>query len=199
MKILIGLAVVPVLAALLGFVSARLVYWGGQYMTPAVSGTLRVLHIVVLAGVALVHGSNDGQKSMALVLLAFLAFGWGSPAAHLPVWVALSCGAALGLGVVFGSQRTVDTVGQGFYRVQHLQGLCAESATMLLVGGSSLAGLPMSTSHVMSSSVLGAGAAVRPSSIRWDLAASIGIAWLVTIPATAGVAALLSYVVSKAF
>src|SRR5258706_9951779 len=100
-KILVGLAVVPMGAALLGFVSARLIYWGGQYLTPAASGLLRALHIIVLAGVALVHGSNDGQKSMALVLLAFLALGWGSSTAHLPVWVALSSGAALGLGVVF--------------------------------------------------------------------------------------------------
>jgi PiT family inorganic phosphate transporter len=198
-KILIGLAAVPLLAALLGFLSARLIYWGGQYLTPAVSSPLRALHIIVLAGVALVHGSNDGQKSMALVFLAFLSFGWGTSVTHMPGWVALSCGVALGLGVVLGSQRTVDTVGQGFYRVQHLQGLCAESVTMLLVGASSIAGFPMSTSHVMSSSVLGAGAAVRPSGIRWDLAANIGMAWLVTIPATAGVAAFLSYVVSKAF
>jgi PiT family inorganic phosphate transporter len=197
-KILIGLAAIPLGAALVGFLLSRLVYWMGQYLTPAAGSFFRVLHIVVLAGVALVHGSNDGQKSVALVLLALIAFGWGAPTAHLPAWIGLACGVALGLGVVFGSRRTVQTVGQGFYRVQNLQGLCAESAAMLLVGASSIAGFPMSSSHVMSSSVIGAGAAIRPKSIRWDLAGSLGLAWLFTIPAAAAVAALLSYVVSKA-
>jgi PiT family inorganic phosphate transporter len=198
-KVLIGLAAVPLLAALISFALARLLYWAGQYLTPAMGGLFRWLHIIVLAGVALVHGSNDGQKSMALVLLAFLACGWGASGAHLPVWVGLSCGLALGLGVVFGSKRTVHTVGQGLYRMQNLQGLCAESAAMLLVAASSIAGYPMSTSHVMSSSVIGAGAAVRPRDVRWDLAGNIVLAWLLTIPAAAGVAGTLSYVVSKAF
>jgi PiT family inorganic phosphate transporter len=198
-KILIGLAMIPLAAAFAGFFLARLLYWAGQFLTPAISGFVRALHIVVLAGIALVHGSNDGQKSMAMVLLAMLAFGWGAPAAHLPAWVGLACGLALALGVVFGSRRTVQTVGQGFYRVQNLQGLCAESAAMLLVGASSIAGYPISSSHVMSSSVIGAGAAIHPRSIRWDIASGLGLAWLLTIPAAAAVAALLSYVVSKAF
>ena len=197
-KVIVGLAVVPLGAALLSLVSARLLYWAGQYMTPAVGGILKAIHICVLAGLSLVHGSNDGQKSIALVLLALLACGWGTPTAYFPVWVGLTCGIALGLGAVFGSRRTVQTVGQGFYRVQSLQGLCAETATMLLVGISSIAGFPVSSSHVMSSSVIGAGAAVRPRGIRWDLAGSIGLAWLSTIPAAAALAALLSYVVSKA-
>jgi PiT family inorganic phosphate transporter len=198
-KVLVGLAVVPLLASLVSFVMARLLYWVGQYLTPAVGRVFRWLHIIVLAGVALVHGSNDGQKSMALVLLAFLACGWGVSGAHLPVWVGLLCGAALGLGVLFGSQRIIHTVGQGLYRMQNLEGLCAESAALLLVAASSIAGFPMSTSHVMSSSVIGAGAAVSPRDVRWDLAGNIGLAWLLTIPAAAGVAGTLSYVVSKAF
>ena len=197
-RILIGLGVVPLAASLVSFFFARQLYRLGQYLTPAVGGFLRTVNVLVLAGVALVHGSNDGQKSMALVLLAWMAFGMVN-AAHLPVWVALACGCTLGLGVLVGSRRTVRTVGQGFYRVQNLQGLCAESAAMFLVGASSVAGYPMATSHVMSSSVLGAGAAVRPRGIRWDLAGAIGISWLVTIPASAVIAGLLSYVVSKAF
>jgi len=197
-RILIGLAVIPIGAAVAGFILARLLYWAGQYLTPVVIGPVRALHIIVLAGVALVHGSNDGQKSMAMVLLAMLAFGWGTSVTHLPVWLGLASGMTLALGVLFGSRRTVQTVGQSFYRVQSLQGLCAESAAMILVGASSIAGFPMSSSHVMSSSVLGAGAAIRPRSVRWDLAFSLSVAWFMTIPAAAALAALLSYVVSKA-
>ncbi len=197
-KILIGLAVVPLVAVLLSFLLARFVYWAGEYLSPAVSGVLRGLHILVLAGVALAHGSNDGQKNLALVLLALLAVGKGASSGHMPVWIGLICGAALGLGVIFGSRRTVQTVGQGFYRIQNLQGLSAETAAMLLVGASSIAGFPMATSHVMSGSVLGAGAAVQVRRMRWDLAGDITLAWLFTIPAAATVSILVFYVVSKA-
>jgi PiT family inorganic phosphate transporter len=197
-RVALGLAAVPVIAALISMLLVRLLYWAGQYLTPAVGGVIRGLHIVALAGIALVHGSNDGQKSLALVLLALLAFGGAAPTAHLPPWVGLICGIALGLGVVFGSRRTIQTVGRGLYRVQNLQGLCAELSTMVLVGVSSVAGYPVSSSHVMSSSVIGAGAAVRPKGIRWDLAGSIGMAWLFTIPAAGVLSAFLFYVVSKA-
>jgi len=197
MKILIGLGVVPLAASMISFFLARFFYWLGQYLTPGVSGVMRGIHVLVLAGMALAHGSNDGQKSLALVLMALTALG---KVPGQSTWIiALGCGLTIGLGVLVGSRRTVQTVGQGFYRIQNLQGLCAGTAAMVLVGASSVAGFPMATSHVMSSSVLGAGAAVRPRGIRWDLAGGIGIAWLLTIPASALLAAFLSYVVSKAF
>lgn len=196
-KILVSLAAIPLLAALVGFLFSRMLYWVGQYLTPAWSKFFRATHILTLTGIALVHGSNDGQKGMAIILLALMAVGTVNTA--LPPWAGLVCGAALAIGVIFGSRRTIQTVGKGFYKIQDLQGLCAQTATMAFVGASSIAGFPMSTSHVMSSSVLGAGAAVRPRAVRWDLAGSIGLAWLFTIPAAGLLAASLSYVVSKAF
>ncbi len=198
-KILIGLAVVPLVALLAGYIVSKAIYWIGSYLSPAASRFLRALHILALAGIALVHGSNDGQKSMALVVIAMAAMGGAAIHAALPSWMGLASGIALGIGVIVGSRRTIKTVGKGLYRVQDLQGLCAEGTTMALVGASSLAGFPMSTSHVMSSSVIGAGAAVRPRAIRWDLAGSMALAWVLTIPATGALAASIAYVVSKAF
>ncbi len=198
-KVLIALAVVPLVSMVAGYLLCRLLYWSGQYATPAAAGLLRVLHVVALTGISLVHGSNDGQKSLALVVLALLASGQAVTHATLPVWIALLCGMTLGLGVVFGSRPTVRTVGRGFYKMQELQGLCAESVSMVLVGVSSLIGFPMSTTHVMSGSVIGAGAAVRPRGIRWDLAGGIGLAWVLTIPMAGALSASISYVVSKAF
>jgi PiT family inorganic phosphate transporter len=180
----------------MSFLFARFFYWLGHYLTPAVAGFLRGLQVFVLAGVALAHGSNDAQKSMAMVVFALMAFGKASTS-QLPAWIAPACGLALGMGVIIGSRRTVQTVGQGFYRVQNLQGLSAQGTTALLVSASSLAGFPMATSHVMSSAVLGAGAAVRPRGIRWNVAGGVGLAWLFTIPGAAVVAMLISYVVSK--
>lgn len=197
-RILVSLAAIPLAAALVGFSISRLLYWGGQYMTPTWGKLLRALHVASLAGIALVHGSNDGQKSMAIMLLALMSMGTAVDHTRLPAWMGIACGAALAVGVIFGSRRTIKTVGKGLYRVQDLQGLCAQSTTMAFVGASSLAGFPMSTSHVMSSSILGAGAAVRPRGIRWDLVGNIGLAWLITIPAAGALAAFFSYVVSKA-
>lgn len=195
-KVLISLAAVPLAAALVGFLFSRLLYWAGSFMTPAWGKIFRGMHVLTLAGIALVHGSNDSQKAMAMILITGVSVGMAPSVATSPL-VMFLCGAGLAVGVIFGSRRTMQTVGKGFYRVQDLQGLCAQSATMAFVGVSSLAGFPMSTSHVMSSAVLGAGAAVRPRAVRWDLAGSIGLAWLLTIPAAGLLAAILSYVVSK--
>jgi PiT family inorganic phosphate transporter len=199
-RIFVFLGIVPIAGAFLGLVLARLTYWVGGFMTPAEGKVFRVLQILALAGMALVHGSNDGQKSLAMILLALAAVGGGHfPDGDLPWPLLLLCGAALALGVIFGSRRIIRTLGKRLYRVEALQGFCAETSALLLVGASSLLGYPMSTTHVMSTSVLGAGVAVHPRGVRWDLVGGIGLVWLVTIPAAAGLAALivkLFYVVS---
>jgi len=199
-KILIGLALVPIAAALLSIVISRALFWLGQRMNPSASIFLKRMQIASLVGLAMASGSNDGQKSIALVLLALLALGGTAVSAgNIPLWVGLVCGVFLGLGTILGSRRTVETVGKGLCRLTPWQGLCSQVSAMVLVGGSSFAGFPMATSHVMSSTIIGAGAAVHPGGVRWGLVGSIGLAWLLTIPAAALVASLFSHVVSKAF
>jgi len=198
-RILLGLVCIPLIAALVSFVFSRFLFWIGAFMTPAVNGTVRTLQIMALAGVSLAHGSNDGQKSLALVLLAVAAWQGVRPEnVHAPLWVVVACGSVLAIGLVLGSRRTIQTVGTKFYRIQNLQGLSAGMTTMGLVSASSLTGFPMSSTHVMSSAVLGAGAAVRIAGVRWNLAGDIGLAWVLTVPATTGLSAGLGYVVSKA-
>lgn len=191
LRVFVLLGIVPALATLLSYVMAKAVYWVGEFATPAVGALARYLNIGALVGMAMVHGSNDGQKAVGIILLGSVVLTRGDPStAGVPLWMFLLCGSAIGLGVIFGSRRTLQTVGKGIYRVQVLQGLCAESSAMLLVGASSLAGVPMSTTHVMSTSVLGAGVARQPRGVRWSLVGDIGLAWLSTIPAAALVAAL---------
>lgn len=204
MKIVLFLALVPLVGVLLGFIFARCLYWFGTFLTPAANRGLRGLQIVAMAGTAMVHGSNGGQRALGLVFLALIALrGAHSPGGHLILGLTLLSGAALGAGVIFGSRRTIGTVGKGLYRVQGLQGFCAGTSTMLLVGASSMSGYPMSTSHVMSMSVLGAGVAVHPRDVRWTLVGEIVLAWVLTLPAAALIAAfwtkileILSHVVS---
>jgi inorganic phosphate transporter, PiT family len=195
-KILVFLGVGPWLAAGVGFALSRIFRWSGQWTSPSVSGILRRLHAAVSGGLALAHGSMDGQKSLAVMWLALGAVEssfTSPPRALLPIL----CGSALALGVVLGSQRTLQTLGRDLYRVQPLQGFCAETAAMALVTASSLVGWPMATSHAMSSAVLGAGAAVRPKGIRWRVAAEIALAWMFTIPAAGMLSASLFWGVRK--
>ena len=115
------------------------------------------------------------------------------------VFIASTMG-VMAIGVIFGSRRIIRTLGNRLYRVEELQSFCAETSAMVLVGASSILGYPMSTTHVMSASVLGAGVAVHPRAVRWNLVGEMGMVWAVTIPATGLVAAglvwMVRYVVS---
>jgi inorganic phosphate transporter, PiT family len=201
-KILAFLAVIPVIGVLAGFCLARLTYWTGEFMTPAVKGFFRFLEVVALGGVAMAQGSNDGQKCVAMILMGSAALAAATHHAHtLVLWpILILSGAAMAMGVMLGSRRIIGTLGKRLYRVQPLQGFCAEMSTMVLVGVSSFLGYPMSTSQILSTSVLGAGVAVQPRDVRWNLVGEIGAAWLVTIPAAgvlaAGLTWLTRYVVS---
>jgi PiT family inorganic phosphate transporter len=194
-RIVVFLGIIPVAGVIAGFVLPRATYWLGEFMTPAAKTAFRALEILSLAGVALAQGSNDGQKCVAMILMASAALTGAIPGHSLVMWpVLLLSGLAMAMGVLFGSRRIIGTLGKRLYRVQELQGFCAETATMVLVGFCSHWGYPMSTSQILSTSVLGAGVAVQPRDIRWNLVGDIGLAWLVTIPAAAGLAAALTWV-----
>jgi inorganic phosphate transporter, PiT family len=201
-KILAMLAIVPILGVVAGFVLARLVYWLGEFLTPAAKGFFRWMQILALAGVAMAQGSNDGQKTVAMILMGsaglIAASNHPYPVALMPIL--LLSGIAMAIGVMMGSRRIMNTLGKRLYRVDALQGFCAEMATMVLVGSSSYSGYPMPTSQVLSTSVLGTGIAVQPRDVRWNLVGEIGAAWVVTIPAAgllaAGLTWLTQYVVS---
>jgi len=190
-KIFLLLGGVPLAGAFMGYGLSRASYWVGEFLAPAWGGFFRGLQVVALAGVALTHGSNDGQKALALIALASAARA-GTTASQAMAWpMTLLCGGALAMGLIFGSRRIIQSVGQKLYRIQPLQAVCAQTSTMLLVGVSSLGGYPMSSSQLMSTSLLGAGVAVHPRAIRWDLVGEIGLAWLITLPTAGLVSALM--------
>lgn len=189
-RVFILLGLIPLAGSGLGWLFARLSYWSGEFLTPSMRPIFRGLQIVALGGTALVHGSNDAQKSAGMIVLALVSLV-PSAAVHVPASVLFLCGFALALGVIFGSRRMIGTLGKGLARIEPLQGFCAQTAAMVLVGASCVGGYPMSTTHVMSTSILGSGMAIHPRYIRWGLAREMGIAWLVTIPASGLFAALL--------
>lgn len=193
-RILLFLGLIPVIGVLVGLILARLTYFIGGYLTPSAKGAFRWMEVVSLAGLALVQGSNDGQKCVAMVLMAAAALASAIPGHTVVLWpILLLSGLAMASGVLAGSRRIISTLGRRLYRVEELQGFCAEMATLFLVGLSSVLGYPISTSQMLSTSVLGAGVAVQPRDIRWNLVGDIAVAWVVTIPAAAALAALLAW------
>lgn len=187
--ILVFLGVGPWLSAGISFTLAKALRWAGQFVAPAVTPILHKAHALVSGGLALAHGSMDGQKSLAILWMAMGALT--VEPMRYQFLAPFLCSAALTLGVIVGSHRTMRTLGRGLYPMQSHQGLCAESAAMALVGLSALLGWPVATSHAMSSAVIGAGVATHPRGIRWGMASDIVLAWIFTIPSAAILAAVL--------
>ncbi len=162
----------------------------------------RRLQLVSAGMMAFSHGSNDAQKSMGIITLALLSFaaaGHGLPtwapswlmpvdADHVPRWVVLSCAAAIGLGTAAGGKRIIKTMGTKIIRIAPIQGFAAETAGAMTILGASHFGIPVSTTHVINASIMGVGASKRVSAVRWGVAGNILIAWVVTLPFSAGLA-----------
>jgi PiT family inorganic phosphate transporter len=180
-KIVLFLALVPTFGLVASFFLCRAVYFIGAFMTPSAKSMLFRLQIGSLAVMAMAHGSNDGQKTLALMMLAYTAWA-GHLVSDWPIGLTLLSGGALAIGIVAGSQRTLRTMGRRFFRVQQAQAFSAGSSAMVLLGASSLAGIPMSSAHLMSASVVGSGVALRPRGVRWGTVGEMAVAWLVTIP-----------------
>lgn len=189
--VLIGLAISPVLGALAGWlaeVSARrsLKRADRRILRPILRGQW-----VTSAGLAFAHGANDAQKTMGLITLALVAAG-ALPGFLVPLWVKVVCAAALTIGTALGGWRIVRTLGRGIYRIRPLDGLVSQGSSTLVIGGAAALGAPVSTTHVVASSVVGVGAARRRRHVRWAVVREILLAWAVTMPGCAAVAAVLA-------
>jgi PiT family inorganic phosphate transporter len=195
--ILILLGAGPWIAAACSFLLSKALHHIGQRVVPAVNMILHPIHGAVSGGLALAHGSMDGQKSLAILWMAMASCSAGGPRLHAAA--PFLCSGALTLGVILGSNRTMRTLGRGLYPMLSREGLCAETAAMMVVGVSSLVGWPMATSHAMSSAVVGAGAAARPKGIRWGMASEIGLAWIFTVPASGLMSALFFMLLRRGF
>lgn len=139
--------------------------------------------------VSLAHGTNDAQKTMGIILLALIAAGELPADAAVPTWVVVSCAVAIALGTYMGGWRVIRTLGKGLVDIESPQGLAAESTAAVVILTSSGLGFPLSTTHVASGSIMGSGVG-RRSEVRWSTARRMFVAWLVTLPAAAGVGAL---------
>jgi PiT family inorganic phosphate transporter len=180
----------PFLGMLLGSLLMVAVSWICFRQTPKrVDKWFRRLQLVSSAAYSLGHGGNDAQKTMGIIWLLLIA-GGVTTKDHLPTWVVVSCFLAIGLGTMFGGWRIVKTMGQRITKLRPVGGFAAETGGAITLFLATFAGIPVSTTHTITGAIVGVGAAQRTSAVRWGVAGNIVIAWIVTIPASAGIAAL---------
>ena len=187
---LISLAISPPLGALGALAVVRVLRRLGRRSTRRWRGPVRGAQWFTAAALAFSHGANDAQKSVGVIAALLLAGGKISSLAA-PTWVTLTCAVALTAGTAFGGWRIIRTVGRGIYRIQPLEGLASTAASASVIFGASLAGAPTSTSQVVASSVVGVGGGRwRWRHVHWEVVRRMGVAWLITLPSTAALAAV---------
>jgi PiT family inorganic phosphate transporter len=169
---------------------------GGQASSRGAERTFRGLHLVSAGAYSLGHGLNDAQKTMGIITVLLYSTGYLHGGFHVPHWVALSCYVAIGLGTLTGGWRIIETMGTRITKLNQHQGFSASAGGSVMLFAASYLGIPVSTTHTITGCVIGAGAARRASAVRWGIARNVMIAWIITIPASAAVAALFYYAVS---
>jgi PiT family inorganic phosphate transporter len=185
-----------VLSPLVGFALALflvlVVSWLFVRSTPfAVDRTFRVLQFVSAALYSLGHGGNDAQKTMGIIAGLLFSQGALGSSFYVPLWVVLTCQAAMALGTLFGGWRIVRTMGSKITHLTPMQGFCAETGGAITLFMATWAGIPVSTTHTITGSIVGVGAARKVSAVRWAVARRIVFAWIVTLPASAIIAAIV--------
>jgi inorganic phosphate transporter, PiT family len=182
------------LAPLLGMLAALLVMlvssWLARRATArSAESAFRKLHLVSSAAYSLGHGLNDAQKTMGIITVLLYSTGYLHGDFHVPHWVAISCYIAIGMGTLTGGWKIIETMGSRITKLSQHQGFAASAGGSVLLFGASWFGIPVSTTHTITGAVIGAGVARRASAVRWGVARSVVMAWVITIPASAAVSA----------
>jgi PiT family inorganic phosphate transporter len=191
-KILLALFISPPLGLLAGFLLTRIVFFITRNASPRINNLFRLAQIPTSIGLALSHGANDAQKTMGVITLALLSTGRLSDF-MVPTWVVLLSAAAIALGTSFGGWRLIRTLGGRIFTIRPVHGFSAQLAGAGVILVAALLGGPVSTTQVMSSSIMGAGAAERLKMVRWQIGKQMLIAWFLTIPMVTIFSALLYF------
>ena len=196
-KVLIPLVLSPVLGIAIGFLFMVVLLNLFRRAHPQkINSRFRRLQVGSAAFMAFSHGSNDAQKTMGIMTIALYTAGV-IPTVEVPLWVILVCASAISLGTAAGGWRIIRTMGQKVVKLDPVHGFAAETTAATIILTASRFGLPVSTTHVISSGIMGVGASIRLSAVRWGVAGNIVTAWVLTLPA-AGLAAALAFVVLNA-
>ncbi len=195
------IVIAPLMGFILGFILILIVYWGCRHGHPStIDKHFRKWQLVSAALYSIGHGANDAQKTMGIIMALLLASGMIHEGTHLSLeepqtfWVILSCQLAMSLGTAMGGWRIVKTMGMKITKLRPIGGFCAETAGAFTLFFATHLGIPVSTTHTITGSIIGIGSAIyRPSHIKWGVATKILWAWIFTIPAAGIIAASLFY------
>ncbi len=194
-KTLIAIVLSPTLGMILAMFIMLVTSWLGVRATAAgAERTFRILHLCSSAMYSLGHGLNDAQKTMGIIAVLLYSTGNMQGEFHVPHWVALSCYVAIGLGTMCGGWKIIETMGTRITKLSQHQGFSASLGGSFMLFTASWLGIPVSTTHTITGCIIGAGAARRASAVRWQVAGNVMTAWVITIPASASVAALFYYI-----
>ncbi|MDQ2893365.1 MAG: inorganic phosphate transporter [Pseudomonadota bacterium] len=198
-KTLIAIVLSPLIGMILAMLIMLVTSWMASRATArGAERSFRYLHLVSSAAYSLSHGLNDAQKTMGLITVLLYSTGYLSGKFEVPHWVAISCYIAIALGTLTGGWKIIETMGSRITKLSQHQGFSASAAGSVTVFIASLLGIPVSTTHTITGSIIGAGTARRASAVRWGVAGNVMVAWIVTIPASAAVGALF-YLLTRLF
>ena len=196
-KTVVAIAGSPLTGLFLALLLVLIITWLFVRATPAIAdSTFRRLQLVSAALYSLGHGGNDAQKTMGIIAALLFSHGMTGGQFEIPLWVALSCYGMMGLGTLFGGWRIVHTMGSKITKLTPMQGFCAETAGAITLFGATSLGIPVSTTHTITGAIVGVGASRRASAVRWGVARGIVMAWIITIPASATIAAVSYWLAS---
>src|SRR5512138_3801828 len=187
-KIILSLIISPIVGTFLGFLFMLGMLWlFRKQAPPGLNSSFRKLQVLSAAFMAFSHGTADAQKSMGVITMAMLSYGM-IDTFTVPLWVKMACAIAMALGTAAGGWRIIKTIGKDFVKLQPVHGFCVETASAAVILGASSVGMPVSTTHVITSAILGVGLSKRLTAVNWSVAQRILVAWVLTIPASAAVA-----------
>jgi len=194
-KVFAGIIIAPIGGIVFGMALAGIIIAIFAKRKPAVvNRTFGRLSIISSAWLALTHGANDGQKTMGIIVLILFSAGIISEI-HMPLWVIVAAASAMGLGTFFGGYKVIKTLGLKITRLKPYQGFAAQTGGGMMLAIFAVLGIPASTTHAITGSVMGAGAARRKRAVRWKVSRQIIFSWVITIPGAAGLAIAFTYII----
>lgn len=185
-----ALIISPILAYIVGFILMKVLHLILKNAPPRTNRVLRFLQIISAGLTSFSHGGNDGQKTMGIIAFALVTGGFKSTL-EIPLWVQIICAFTMGLGTMIGGWRIIKTVGGKIFKIQPLHGFTADLTSFTVMQGATALGVPVSTTHVTSSAVLGVGSAKRFRGVNWGVAVRIIITWVITLPISAAIAGII--------
>jgi PiT family inorganic phosphate transporter len=202
-RIILVMIMSPFIGFIVSCVFTRITVFCCQWATPKANGVFKKLQIITLITQAMAHGTNDGQKTMGVITFTLIILGlYKSPEGQpmtIPSWVVISSALTMSIGMGIGGWKIIKTLGSKLYKIRPIHSFASQTASTLIIYLTAVFGFPISTTQVISSSVMGAGAAFRPKMVRWAVAQDMAVAWLITIPASGLISGVTFLILNKIF